>query len=109
MNAHVGSDIFPSFVTSLPQADLPMDGLRGWTLRAENMLVVFMAADRDVVVPEHHHGEQWGIVLEGEMDVTMHGRTQTYRRGDTHCIPAGVEHGAMIRAGWRGLYVFPRP
>ena len=73
---------------------------------------MFMAADRDVVVPPHRHGAQWGIVLAGTMELTMEGVCNTYGPGQTHYIPAGVEHEALLHAGWQGLYVFdrvPRP
>ena len=97
---------FPPFVDTWPEAELRFKGLTGCVMKGPQGWTLFMAADRDVRVPSHCHGAQWGIVLEGTMDLTMDGEPRTYNRGDSHYIPAGVEHEAVLYAGWRGLYVF---
>ena len=33
-------------------------------------------------VSEHTHSAQWGIVVEGEMELTIGGATKTYKKGD---------------------------
>ena len=50
-----GGDPFPPFVRELVEADLNIDGLYGWRLPMEGGVLLFMAADRDVIVPEHQH------------------------------------------------------
>ncbi len=105
----IDAETFPSFVRAFPEAALEFDGLRGWRLSGDDGVVMFMAANKDVEVPTHHHDEQWGIVLAGEMELTIGEESRTYRVGDTHFIPAGVDHAANIRAGWQGIYVFPKP
>ena len=102
------TDPFPDFVRALPEATLDFDGLRGWCLRDDPALVMFMAASQDVDVPTHHHGAQWGVVIAGEMQLTVGDITRTYHAGETHFIPAGADHAARIRAGWRGVYVFAK-
>jgi mannose-6-phosphate isomerase-like protein (cupin superfamily) len=97
---------FPDFVCGLPEADLPFEGLRGWLLQSEGGQVLFLEADVDAEVTEHSHGDQWGIVVDGEMELTIGGETAIYRRGDSYCIPAGVEHGARLFAGFRALDYF---
>ena len=47
-----------------------------------------------------------GHVVEGEITFTIGGETKIYRPGDSYSIPAGVEHGAVIRAGTRVIDVF---
>jgi quercetin dioxygenase-like cupin family protein len=93
---------------SWPEARLPVEGLHGRILKSEDYTVVFMAADLDVVVPMHRHGAQWGVVLDGTMELKIHGECVTYRRGDSHYIPTDVDHEAILYAGWRGMYVFRR-
>jgi len=100
---------WPAFVDDWPEAHMEMPGLSGRILKGEQGWVIFMVADRDTLIPMHHHGAQWGIVLEGEMTLTIDDRTKTYRRGEAHYIPAGVDHEAFLRAGWRGMYAFMRP
>ncbi len=102
----MSAETFPDFVRSLPQVDLKIEGLTGWILKGETGVVMFMAADRDVLVPRHHHGTQWGVVLAGSMELTVDGETHTYARGDTHHVPRGVDHEARIHKGWRGVYYF---
>jgi len=97
---------FPAFVRDLPQADLPFDGLRGWLLQSETGQVLFNEADVDVSVPEHSHGHQWGVVLDGQIDLTIGGDTQAYARGDTYFIPAGTVHQARIYPGFRAVDYF---
>jgi hypothetical protein len=100
--------LWPSFVDGWPEARMEMPGLSGRILKGERGWVIFMAADRDVLIPMHHHGAQWGMILDGEMQLTFGDETKTYRRGEAHYIPAGVDHEALLRAGWRGMYVFAR-
>lgn len=99
---------FPPFIESFPRAELEFGGLHGWIIKGGNWHVVFMEAERDVVVPRHHHGAQWGVVLDGVMELTIGAEHRTCTRGDTHFIPAGAEHEATLHAGWRGIYVFER-
>ncbi len=99
---------FPPFVENWPDAELTYEGLSGRIMKSPIGWTMFMAADSDDAVPEHRHGAQWGVVLAGSMDLTIAGETQTYRAGDTHYIPAGVAHEAVLYAGWRGLYIFSR-
>ncbi len=100
---------WPAFVEDWPEARMEMPGLSGRILKGGQGWVIFMVADRDILIPMHHHGAQWGIVLDGEMTLTIDEHTKTYRRGEAHYIPAGVDHEAFLRAGWRGMYAFARP
>ena len=97
---------FPEFVRNLPEAELPFAGLRGWLLQSASGQVLFNESDIDVAVPEHSHGAQWGIVLDGRIDLTIGGRAGTYGRGDTYFIPAGTAHEAHIYAGFRAVDYF---
>jgi quercetin dioxygenase-like cupin family protein len=50
---------------------------------------------------DHTHAERTThIILNGEMTLTMQGRSQTYRAGDRCDVPAGAVHSA--RMGARG-------
>ena len=97
---------FPSFVRSLPKADLPFQGLRGWLLQSDSGQVLFNESDTEVSVPDHSHGEQWGIVIDGKIEMTIGGQTMTYSRGDTYFIPAGAVHKARIHPGFRAVDYF---
>ncbi len=97
---------FPAFVRGLPEADLPFDGLRGWLLQSASGQVLFNESDIELTVPEHSHGDQWGVVVDGKIDLTIGGHTQTYTCGDTYFIPAGTPHHARIYPGYRAVDYF---
>jgi quercetin dioxygenase-like cupin family protein len=97
---------FPQFIRNLPQADLPVEDLTGWILQGERGQVLLLRVDEEKNFPEHEHGDQWGIVIDGEMELTVAGKTETYRRGDSYFIPSGTPHKAIIRRGFRALDIF---
>lgn len=87
---------FPALITNLPEADLPLKGVRGWMMQNDRGLIVFFVFEAGVEVPEHQHGDQWGIVVDGEMSLTIGGETRLYQRGDSYWIPAGTPHAAFF-------------
>lgn len=100
---------FPACIMSLPEADTNFDGVRGWIAQGGQTQVVFFDIEAGGVVPPHSHGEQWGIVVDGEIEFTIGGETKVYRKGDTYHIPAGVEHSAKFRTHFRCIDFFPDP
>ena len=100
------SNEFPDFVKALPRpaADVALDA---YLSSGDRGLVMFYeAVDRDVVVPEHVHGDQWGIVLSGTVEIDIGGVREVCHRGDTYFVPDGVPHVTLVKAGTRGLDVF---
>jgi len=97
---------FPEIITNLPRADVPLAGVRAYLFQGKDKQLVFMTFDDDVDVPEHAHAAQWGAVLEGEIELTVGGETNTYRPGDTYFIPAGAAHRARIKGGSSVLDLF---
>ena len=96
MNDFINS-IYPDLIKNLPDADIPFDGVTGKLLQSENHQIVFFVIDAIGIVPEHSHGAQWGVVFEGEMDLTVGGATKTYKKGDHYFIPSGVKHSANFK------------
>ena len=87
---------FPEPIKNLPEADIPFNGVKGWISQSDNHQVVFMEIDVIGKVAEHKHGAQWGVVFEGEMELTIGGVTKNYKKGDQYFIPAGVLHSATF-------------
>ena len=102
---------FPDFILSFPGIDVPFpeDVVHTSAIRSDAGLVAFFSFRKDMILPMHSHGAQWGSVLEGEIEFTIGGVTRTYGPGDSYMIPAGVEHGAKIKAGTRAIDVFEEP
>lgn len=99
---------YPDFIQSFPSLDVPFpdDVVQTNVIRSEAGLVAFCTFHKDMELPPHAHGAQWGTVIEGEIAFTIGGETRTCRPGDVYDIPAGVEHGAVIKAGTRVIDVF---
>jgi mannose-6-phosphate isomerase-like protein (cupin superfamily) len=76
------SRVFPRPIVKLPLADIPLVGARGYLSQSTGHQVVFMEFAKDVELPEHAHESQWGVVLEGRIDLVMNGERFTFRKGD---------------------------
>lgn len=102
---------FPDFFKAFPAINVPFpsDVVQTAVIRSDAGLAAFFTFVKDMQLPMHAHGAQWGVVVEGEIVFTIGGVTKTYRSGDSYFIPAGVEHGAAIKGGTRVIDVFEEP
>lgn len=98
--------IFPEPITAFPEADISLDGIRAFLSQSENHQIIFMEFQKDVILPEHEHESQWGIVLEGQIDLNISGKSQSFRKGDRYFIPKGVRHSGRIHAGYADMTFF---
>ena len=102
----MSDSVYPDLIRSLPEANIPFAGVRGWLSQGCDHQIVFFDIEPVGEVAPHSHGEQWGVVVDGEMDLTIGGETRTYRKGDTYHIPAGVVHSATFRTRVRAIDLF---
>jgi quercetin dioxygenase-like cupin family protein len=100
---------FPELIRGLPEADITFEGIRGWLLQGPTAQAVFMDIEPVGEVPPHSHCAQWGIVIGGEMQLSIDGETRTYRAGDWYYIPEGVVHSATFSTRVYVLDVFADP
>lgn len=100
------NELFPEPVRALPEADLPFAGARAWLSQGEGHQILFMQFCQDIDLPEHAHAGQWGIVLEGRIELTIAGEKHTYEKGDRYYIPAGVVHSGRIFARYADITYF---
>ncbi|MDQ7778696.1 MAG: cupin domain-containing protein [Planctomycetota bacterium] len=96
-------------IQRLPDADIPLKGVLGRLLQGEKQQVVFFDIDPVGMIPPHSHAAQWGVVIEGEMALTIDGKSTTYRAGDSYYIPAGVVHSAEFKTKFKAVDVFDEP
>ena len=85
-------------ITDLPKADILFEGVEGWLLQAKEMQVLFFQIQKPGSVPEHSHGAQWGIVVQGELTLVIDGVQGVYKKGDVYYIPAGSPHSAIFNS-----------
>lgn len=103
------NSIFPAPITNLPEADIPLSGLKAFLSQADNHQIIFMEFEEDVILPEHSHAAQVGIVIRGKIDLTFNNESKTYEKGDIYYIPAGVKHSGKIYAGYTDVTFFDEP
>ena len=97
---------FPNIITDLPQAEIPIEGLKAYLVQGSEQQVVFMSFENYVEVPEHAHAAQWGVVLEGEIELTINDKKQMFKKGEIYFVPKDVRHSAKISAGYRDITLF---
>ncbi len=99
-------DFFPEMIKKLPEADINFKGVRGWISQGKDHQIVFFDIEPVGKVPEHVHKTQWGIVIDGEMELTIGDITKTYKKGDSYYIPDGVVHSAVFKTRTKVLDFF---
>lgn len=92
------ADVYPELITGLPEVEVPLKGVKGWLLSGSGRQMVFFVIEQTAEVPEHSHCAQWGLVIDGEMSLTIGGETRTYRKGDRYSIGEGVVHSATFHS-----------
>ena len=82
-------------VASLPGFN-PLPGIRMDVLAGGRMMANWVRLDPGAEVPDHDHPhEQLGLVLEGEIDMTLAGETRRIGPGTAYVVPGGVRHSGV--------------
>lgn len=98
--------IFAEPILNLPEADIPLKGIHAYLSQGADHQIIFMEFSEDVEIPPHSHESQWGIVIEGKIDLTFDGIKHTFTKGDHYFIPKGIEHSSKIYAGYADITFF---
>jgi len=100
---------YPDLIRGLPEVDVPFKGVRGWLLQSDWSQLVFFDIEPVGDVPPHSHCAQWGVMLEGEMKLTIGDQTKIYRKGDWYYIPEGTIHAATFLTRVQVIDLFDAP
>lgn len=100
------SKLFPEPIRKLPEADMPFSDYEAYLSQGEDHQIIFMRFNEDIDLPEHSHEAQWGIVLEGKIELTIDGVKNTYTKGDRYFIEKDVKHFGKIYAGYADMTFF---
>ena len=88
---------YPEVITRLPEAELQFEGAKAWILQAEASQLVFFQFQPGRCLPSHCHTyDQWGLVIDGEMELTVAGEPRIFKKGDEYLVPAGSMHSAKF-------------
>ena len=91
----------------MPEAIIQFDGVKAWVLQGAEHQLVFFEMKPNTRVPEHSHDyPQWGIMLMGEMQLTIDGKAHCIKKGDEYVIPAKAKHYATFLTKCRVIDFF---
>jgi quercetin dioxygenase-like cupin family protein len=102
----MNENFFPEIIRKLPKPNIPVEGLESFLFQGENQQILFMEFENNVEIAEHSHEAQWGVVLEGEIELKIKGKLHVLKKGDTYFIPAEAIHSAQIKAGYKDITLF---
>ena len=84
--------VYPDRIKSLPKVKLALQGVQGWLAQGNDFQVVFFEIEPIGSIPPHSHQDQYGIILEGKLKLTIGDETKIFEKGDSYFIPDGVVH-----------------
>jgi mannose-6-phosphate isomerase-like protein (cupin superfamily) len=85
---------FPRLITDLPEFDGPFDAYR---LAAEGCDVLFASYPSGTVIDDHsHETDNVGVIVSGELVLTVDGQQARYGPGDWYEVPRGTTHSARF-------------
>jgi len=86
----------------------PAPGVEVRVVAGERLMTCWISLDPDTDLPLHEHpNEQIGVVLDGEIEVTVGEETRRLGPGGAYAVPSGVRHGG--RTGGRLVESFSPP
>jgi quercetin dioxygenase-like cupin family protein len=98
--------LFPEMIENLPDVDLNLPGVQAKLFQGPGMQAVFFTLQGPAEIPAHSHQAQWGVILAGEVELTIDGQPHLFRRGDSYTIPEGVVHSARVPTFMQALDFF---
>jgi len=87
-------NIYPKLLQKLPLYDGLFDAYK---LEAKDCDVLFASYPSGTAIEPHkHETENFGVIIKGELVLTMEGETKKYSTGDWYHVPANMEHSAQF-------------
>ena len=66
-------------------------------MQSDEQQLVFFEFAADLKLPEHSHTySQWGMVIDGKMELMIEGNARVYQKGDEYLVPAKALHFARF-------------
>ena len=88
------SDFLPRRIRALPDFDGPFDAFR---LTADGADVLFATYPAGTTIdPHRHETDNVGVIIRGELILTMDGEDSRFGPGDWYHVPPGRTHAAQF-------------
>lgn len=66
-------------------------------MQSQTNQIVFFEFEAGLDLPDHNHVyPQWGLVIDGEMELRINGMPRVCGKGDEYLVPSGAMHGARF-------------
>jgi quercetin dioxygenase-like cupin family protein len=74
-----------------------VEGIKARTFWGEKIMLALVDLEPNAILPLHQHPhEQAGVVLAGEMTLTVGAESKLVRPGDLYLIPGDTPHSAIV-------------
>ncbi|MFX1566018.1 MAG: cupin domain-containing protein [Promethearchaeota archaeon] len=100
---------YPDIIKALPKVDINIEGIEAWLAQGDTFQIVFFEIQLGVTIPPHAHKAQYGILIEGEMTLTIGDQSKRLKAGDSYYIPEDVIHQAIFHTFVRAMDYFDEP
>jgi quercetin dioxygenase-like cupin family protein len=88
------ADFLPPRIRELPDFEGPFDAFR---LAADGADVLFATYPTGTTIdPQDHPTDNVGVIIRGELILTVDGRESRYGPGDWYHVPPGTSHAARF-------------
>lgn len=86
-------------------------GATSHLVSVQNITLSFITLNPNITTaPHRHESEQLMIVVDGEVDQVVEGKTYHLKKGDVIHMPSNAEHGAFVSdKGCQAIDVFSPP
>ncbi len=102
-------DTYPPIIKALPQVDINIEGVEAWLAQGDTFQIVFFEIQPGVTIPPHSHKAQYGMVIKGEMTLTIGNKTHHLESGDSYYIPENIIHHGTFHTLVRAMDFFNEP
>lgn len=93
-------------ISEIPQKDL-VKGIKGRYFHTDSNTVGFVDIEKGAILPAHSHvHEQITQITEGQLEMTIDGKTQVLEPGTILFIPSNVVHSAVALTDCRVTDIF---
>lgn len=96
----------PEFFDRFPRAETPFDTIDTALFTEGRGTLVFQTFKSVTAIPEHEHDAQWGVVLEGRLDLVIEGTSLSVGPGESYHIAPHRRHSAIAAAGTQLIDIF---
>lgn len=81
-------------ISNIEQKEI-FKGIKARFIHTVNNTIGFIKLDEGAVLAKHSHiHEQTTIILEGKLEMTIDGKTKTFKPGMIAMIPSNISHSA---------------